>query len=89
MMAKRDPEQERQAKEWIEAVMGKKFPTDVTFEDFLRDGIVLCELMNTIKPGSINKINTTGGDFKMMENINKWVVTLIYTLKIYTLKNKK
>ncbi|XP_058800586.1 muscle-specific protein 20-like [Phymastichus coffea] len=68
--AKRDPQQEQEAKEWIESILGRKFPC--AFEDYLRDGQVLCELMNKIKPGSINKINTSGGEFKMMENINKF-----------------
>ncbi|XP_058804087.1 muscle-specific protein 20-like [Phymastichus coffea] len=72
ILAKRDPQQEAEAKEWIESVLGKKFPAGVAFEDHLKDGIVLCELMNAIQPGSINKINTSGGDFKMMENINKF-----------------
>lgn len=26
--------------------------------------------MNKLLPGSINKINTSGGNFKLMENIN-------------------
>lgn len=71
IMAKRDPEQEREAKEWIESCLGKKFPAGVSFDDHLKDGQVLCELMNKIKPGSVPKINTSGGEFKMMENINK------------------
>lgn len=54
----------------MEAILGKKFPKG-QYEDYLRDGTILCELMNKIKPGSINKINYSGGDFKMMENINK------------------
>jgi hypothetical protein len=29
--------------------------------------------MNKVSPGSIPKINTSGGQFKMMENINVWV----------------
>jgi hypothetical protein len=29
--------------------------------------------MNKISPGSISKINSSGGQFKMMENINVWV----------------
>lgn len=29
-------------------------------------------LMNKLKPGAIPKINTSGGQFKMMENINKF-----------------
>lgn len=44
----------------------------MAYEDYLRDGQVLCEVMNKIKPGSIPKVNSSGGDFKMMENINKY-----------------
>lgn len=70
LASKRDPQQEKEAKEWIEAVMGKKFPKNASFEEYIKDGQILCELMNTISPGSIPKYNTTGGQFKMMENIN-------------------
>ncbi|XP_011499491.1 PREDICTED: muscle-specific protein 20 [Ceratosolen solmsi marchali] len=72
IVAKRDPEQEREAQEWIETIIGKKFPKNAVFDDVLKDGTILCELMNKIKPGSIPKINTSGGEFKMMENINKF-----------------
>lgn len=68
--AKRNPEQEREAQEWIESILGKKFPPGETFEDVLKDGQVLCHLMNKLSPGSVPKINTSGGQFKMMENIN-------------------
>ncbi|CAL1689467.1 unnamed protein product [Lasius platythorax] len=68
--SKRNPEQEKEAQEWIESIIGKKFPPGETFEDVLKDGQVLCHLMNKISPGSIPKINSTGGQFKMMENIN-------------------
>jgi hypothetical protein len=71
LLSKRDPEQEREAKEWIESVLGEPLPAGLSYEDTLRDGIVLCKVMNKLKPGSIPKINTTGGQFKMMENINK------------------
>jgi len=67
---KRDPEQERQALEWIEAVLGQKFSGPL--EDVIRDGQVLCQVMNKLVPGSIPKINSTGGQFKMMENINNF-----------------
>jgi len=67
---KRDAEQEKEAQTWIETLTGEKFPAGVLYEDVIRDGIVLCKLMNAIKPGSISKINTTGAQFKMMENIN-------------------
>lgn len=73
LAGKRDPQQEKEAQEWIEAVLGKKFPVGEAFEDVIRDGQVLCALMNKIAPGSVPKINTSGGQFKMMENINMWV----------------
>lgn len=70
--SKRDPQQDHEAQRWVETILGRKFPSGVAYEDYLRDGVVLCELINKIKPGSVNKINTSGGDFKMMENINKF-----------------
>ncbi|KAJ8982250.1 hypothetical protein NQ317_018639, partial [Molorchus minor] len=68
---KRDPEQEREAQEWIEQVIGQRFPPGVPYEDVLRDGIVLCNLMNRLSPGIIPKVNTSGGDYKMMDNLNQ------------------
>jgi transgelin len=50
--------------------LGAKFPPSETYEDSLKDGIILCKLMNKLKPGSVPKINTSGASFKMMENIN-------------------
>lgn len=68
---KRNPEQDKEAQEWIETVLGAKFPAGELYEDVLRDGTVLCQLMNKLVPNSIPKVNTSGGQFKMMENINK------------------
>lgn len=59
--------------EWIEAVIGEKLPPG-PYEDVLRDGIVLCKLINKIAPGSVNKIQTSGGSFKLMENIQRFVL---------------
>ncbi|CAH1278181.1 unnamed protein product [Diabrotica balteata] len=69
---KRDPEQEREAQAWIEAVTGMRFPPGLPYEDCLRDGIILCTLMNRLAPGIIQKINTSGGDYKMMDNLNQF-----------------
>lgn len=68
---KREPEQEREAQHWIETVIGERFPPGFSFEDALRDGIILCKLMNRLAPGIIPRINTSGGDYKMMDNINQ------------------
>lgn len=67
---KRDPEQEREAQAWIEAVIGERFPPG-RYEDVLRDGIILCKLMNRLSPGIIPKINVSGGDYKMMDNLSQ------------------
>lgn len=45
----------------------------VSYEDALRDGVLLCKLMNKLQPGLITKINTSGGDYKMMDNLNQYV----------------
>lgn len=68
---KRDPQQEQEAQAWIEAVIGERFPPGVRYEDVLRDGIVLCKLMNRLSPGIISKINVSGGDYKMMDNLSQ------------------
>ena len=71
VLCKRDPVQEGKIQTWIESVMGEKFPPGKPFEDALKDGIILCNLMNKLSPGIISKINTSGPNFKMMENVNK------------------
>ncbi|KAK9870881.1 hypothetical protein WA026_009838 [Henosepilachna vigintioctopunctata] len=70
--SKRNPQQDNEAQEWIEKVLGAKFPAGELYEDVLKDGTVLCQLINKLAPGSVSKINTTGGQFKMMENINNF-----------------
>lgn len=66
---KRDPALEAEVLAWIEAVLGEKLPAG-SFEDVLKDGIILCKLAEKLMPGSVPKINTSGGQFKFMENIN-------------------
>ena len=37
---------------------------------WLRSGVVLCTLLNALKPGSIKKISTSNMPFKQMEQIS-------------------
>nr|CAH0107908.1 unnamed protein product [Daphnia galeata] len=74
-MVGRSKEQEQEIIEWIEAVLGEKLPSQ-PYEDVLRDGIILCKLINKIAPGSVNKIQTSGGSFKLMENIQRFQAAL-------------
>ena len=40
------------------------------FEDVLKNGVVLCQLINKIAgPNSVKKINERGSNFQLMENI--------------------
>jgi len=72
LASKRDADQEREAQEWIESILGQQFPA-VPYDDALHDGIILCEVMNKLKPGAVPKINRSGGQFKMMENITNFL----------------
>uniref|UniRef100_A0A6G4ZUA3 Putative calponin n=1 Tax=Rhipicephalus microplus TaxID=6941 RepID=A0A6G4ZUA3_RHIMP len=65
---KRDPALEESIMQWMAAILGQPLPNG-DFGDILRDGVVLCNLMNKLMPGCIPKINTSGGQFKLMENI--------------------
>ena len=53
-MAPRKPEQEKEIMEWIEAVMGEPLP-EGDFAEVLKNGVILCKLMNKIQPDSIKK----------------------------------
>ncbi|XP_055316840.1 muscle-specific protein 20 [Sitodiplosis mosellana] len=72
MASKRDPVQDKEAQEWIEAILGWKFPAGQSYEDTLKDGVVCCKLINKIKPGSVAKINEGGATFKLMENVQNF-----------------
>uniref|UniRef100_A0A1B0AF76 Transgelin n=1 Tax=Glossina pallidipes TaxID=7398 RepID=A0A1B0AF76_GLOPL len=69
---KRNPQMDKEAQEWVEAILGEKFPGGVAYEDHLKDGQVLCKLINTLTPNAVPKVNSSGGQFKMMENINNF-----------------
>ncbi|KAK4313926.1 hypothetical protein Pmani_014757 [Petrolisthes manimaculis] len=71
MAGKRDPQMEKEALEWIFQVVGEPVPND-EFGNILKDGQVLCRLMNKLSPGAIAKINSGSIQFKMMENINNF-----------------
>jgi len=70
-MVGRDPALEKEILDWIEAVLGSPLQKGA-FEDVLKDGVVLCNLMNKLQPGSVKKIATSGGSFKLMENVQRF-----------------
>lgn len=66
----RNKEQEAEVLSWIEAVLGEKLPSG-NYEDILRDGVILCNLINKLAPGSVKKIQSKGTNFQLMENIQR------------------
>ncbi|CAI5723305.1 unnamed protein product [Peronospora effusa] len=86
---------EEEAQEWIEAVLGEKFLA--SFADSLKDGVMLCTVMNKIKPGFIPHIQTSTMPFKQMENVSNFVracrnigvaeFDLFETVDLYNQKN--
>jgi len=51
LLEKYDPVMAEEAREWIESCLGQSLTGD-TLEDSLQDGVVLCQLLNAVTPGS-------------------------------------
>ncbi|EDQ85922.1 uncharacterized protein MONBRDRAFT_38563 [Monosiga brevicollis MX1] len=58
---------------WVENVTGKTKPEGADMHAWLKDGQILCELMNKLQPGSISKVATGNRAFHHLENISKFV----------------
>lgn len=62
--------------EWIKEVTKEDISTSGDMENFfevLKDGTLLCRLVNCLKAGSVKRINESKMAFKCMENItSKW-----------------
>jgi len=75
--AKFSPERAKQCVDWIEEVTGTKVEMEIKdqidFAELLKDGSVLCQLINAIQPGSVKKINTMKAPFKQRENIEMYL----------------
>ncbi|XP_051506414.1 LIM and calponin homology domains-containing protein 1-like isoform X4 [Myxocyprinus asiaticus] len=58
----------REAQRWIEAVTGRIFG-DKDFRGGLDNGILLCELLSSIKPGLVKKINRLPTPVAALDNV--------------------
>jgi transgelin len=51
LQEKYDPSMADEAKEWVEMCLGETLP-DEDLMDLLKDGTILCRLLNVVTPGS-------------------------------------
>ncbi|XP_051706559.2 LIM domain only protein 7 isoform X20 [Oryctolagus cuniculus] len=58
-----------EARRWVEAVTEKNFETK-DFRASLENGVLLCDLINKLKPGVIKKINRLSTPIAGLDNIN-------------------
>ncbi|VDM95446.1 unnamed protein product [Thelazia callipaeda] len=74
-ISKFNEEEAKALLEWIQEIVKEEINTDGSFDNFrqtLRDGQMLCKLMNAIKPETIKKIMKPVSNFNCMENINQF-----------------
>lgn len=67
---KDNPEKVLEVMHWIQSVTGERFSDSMNVQEELKDGQVLCKLINTIKPGFIKKINNGRLSYLCMENLH-------------------
>jgi len=60
------------ARIWIEEVTGRSWPSNDLWEA-TKDGVLLCELVNIIKPEAVVKVNRPGKPFQEMENLTYFI----------------
>ncbi|XP_055004676.1 LIM domain only protein 7-like isoform X2 [Boleophthalmus pectinirostris] len=58
-----------EAQRWIEAVTKKKFGSS-DFRSALENGVLLCDLINSIKPGTIRRVNRLPTPIAGLDNLN-------------------
>ncbi|XP_072283713.1 transgelin-2 [Pyxicephalus adspersus] len=75
---KYDPELENILVQWISGQCGNQFgqPEEAGkagFQKWLKDGVVLCHLINSLAPGSVAKIQSSAMAFKQMEQVSQFL----------------
>ena len=60
-----------QAVNWIAAITGEEKPGSYDAKDiqeWLKNGVILCKLINALNPGAVSKVNESKMAFKMVSN---------------------
>merc|ERR1711916_408131 len=74
MAARYSDEDEALVRQWIEDVLGETLEAGCdNMMEQLKSGVILCNLMNPLVPGSISKINKGKLVFHQIDNIGKFL----------------
>ncbi|XP_069460311.1 calponin-1 [Ambystoma mexicanum] len=68
---KYDPHKEQELRQWIEEVTGINIGAN--FMEGLKDGVILCQLINKLHPGSVKKVNESTQNWPQLENIGNFL----------------
>ncbi|KAM6956961.1 calponin-1 [Aplochiton taeniatus] len=71
LAGKYDTQKEEELRLWIQDLTGKKIGEN--FMEMLKNGVLLCELINILQPGSVKKISTSTQNWHQLENIGNFV----------------
>ncbi|KAM3925866.1 calponin-1 [Leptodactylus fuscus] len=71
LASKYDPHLEAELRDWIESTTGRNIGNK--FMESLKDGVILCELINKLQPGSVRKINESTQNWHQLENIGNFI----------------
>lgn len=70
LASKYDPHLEAELRDWIESTTGKNIGNK--FMESLKDGVILCDLINKLQPGSVRRINESTQNWHQLENIGNF-----------------
>ncbi|KAG7525787.1 calponin-2-like [Solea senegalensis] len=77
---KYDLQKEEELRIWIEDQTGASIGPD--FQKGLKDGVILCELVNKLNPGSVRKVNKSSLNWHQLENLTNFIKAITtYGLK--------
>ncbi|KAJ3611053.1 hypothetical protein NHX12_021069 [Muraenolepis orangiensis] len=72
---KYDLQREEELRFWIEEMTG--MPIGENFQKGLKDGVILSELINKLKPGSVKKINHSQLNWHKLENLGNFIKAIL------------
>ncbi|XP_019733497.1 calponin-2 [Hippocampus comes] len=77
---KYDLQKEEELRIWIEDLTGATIGDD--FQNSLKSGVILCQLINKLRPGSVKTINHSSLNWHQLENLTNFITAI----KAYGLK---